>query len=185
MLSWFCSIFQKINIFLTGTVIHFSFCDKFLSLSIYAIVTFQHIGAKSVFSLRLCNVGIYNLIFSKYSQLLHLKRRPQLQRKWSYCLDLTSVMISPRQAWKPSRHWPRNSILLEHWLLGNLMKMNVLTIILLLISIEYWQLIRTKTITGQTDRQTQTPSLENQWGDGDQEKCFRFSHESLGANGTT
>ena len=38
-------------------------------------------------------------------------------------------------------------ILIEHWLLGTLMKMNVLRIILLLISIQYWQLIRTKTIT--------------------------------------
>ena len=57
-------------------------------------------------------------------------------------------------------------ILLELWLLDYLMKMNVLTIILLLISIEYWQLIRTKTIRGlhQTNTNTNTkPGKSVRW----------------------
>ena len=72
-------------------------------------------------------------------------------------------------------------ILLELWLLDYLMKMNVLTIILLLISDNLFGQKQSEDFT----RRTQTPSLENPWGDGDPEKCFRFSHESMGANGTT
>ena len=43
-------------------------------------------------------------------------------------------------------------ILEEHWLEGTVMKMNVLMIILLLISEEYWQLIWIKTMIGHPDK---------------------------------
>ena len=76
-------------------------------------------------------------------------------------------------------------ILKEHWLLGTVMKMNVLMIILLLISSEYWQLVRTKTIT--VDFSTNTnpkpgKSVRRRWSG----KMLQIlSWQSLGANGTT